>query len=253
MRGCQSLLQEIWVYALSAMTDKGGMERIELSGPPVVTVKLRRSKRARRLSLRVSQLDGRVTMTLPLRTPVREAQVFASEKEGWIRQALEQRPAAVRPVIGGQVLFEGREVDVVVGMGRVARIKDGQITVPDNPERAPMRIAAFLKLTARMRLREASDRYVAALGISYGRISIRDTRSRWGSCSSEGNLMYSWRLIMAPPKVLDYVAAHEVAHLIEMNHSADYWRVVAGIYPDYKAPRLWLRKNGQMLHRYRFS
>ena len=219
----------------------------------MVRITVRRTRRAKRLSLRVSQLDGRVTMSLPMRTPLREAHVFATEKEGWIRRTLAARPEVARPMIGGQVMFEGREVDVIVGTGRVARYVDGQITVPDNPARVPLRVAAFLKLSARGRLQEASDRYAAALGASYGRLSLRDTRSRWGSCSAEGNLMYSWRLIMAPPEVLDYVAAHEVSHLVEMNHSPDYWRVVTGIYPHYKAPRAWLRKNGQQLHRYQFK
>lgn len=229
------------------------MEQIELASPPVVTIIVRRSRGARRLSLRVSQLDGRVTMSLPMRTPLREAQVFANEKEHWIRRTLAARPDVMRPIIGGSVLFLGREVDVVLGAGRVARYDDGQITVPENPARVMTRIAAMMKVTARERLREASDRYAQALDVSYGRLSLRDTRSRWGSCSSEGNLMYSWRLIMAPPEVLDYVAAHEVAHLLEMNHSPNYWRVVGRIYPDYKPPRAWLRKNGQQLHRVQFS
>lgn len=228
------------------------MEQIELAGTPVVTILVRRTRQARRLSLRVSQLDGRVTMSLPMRTPLREAQVFAVEKEHWIRRTLAARPDVIRPMIGGTVLFMGRDVDVVIGAGRVARYVDGKITVPDNPARVVARIAALMKITARERLREASDRYAAALGVSYGRMSLRDTRSRWGSCSSDANLMYSWRLIMAPPAVLDYVAAHEVAHLREMNHSPDYWRVVAQIYPDYKTQRAWLRSNGQDLHSVQF-
>lgn len=229
------------------------MEQIELAGPPVVTILVRRTRQARRLSLRVSQLDGRVTMSLPMRTPLREAQVFATEKEDWIRGALAKRPETARPVIDGKVLFQGVDVDVVTGAGRVARFVDGQITVPDNPARVMSRVAAFMKVTARERLCEASDRYAAQLGVSYGRLKLRDTRSRWGSCSSEGNLMYSWRLIMAPPEVLDYVAAHEVSHLLEMNHSAQYWQVVSSIYPQYKPPRAWLRKHGQQLHRFQFS
>jgi len=229
------------------------MEQIELAGPPVITILVRRTRQARRLSLRVSQLDGRITMSLPMRTPLREAKVFAHEKEGWIRGTLAKRPEVMRPVINGQVLFQGVDVDVVTGAGRVARFVDGKICVPDNPTRVLSRIAAFMKVTARERLSEASDRYAAELGVSYGRLTLRDTRSRWGSCSSEGNLMYSWRLIMAPPEVLDYVAAHEVAHLIEMNHSARYWQVVGGIYPQYARPRAWLRQHGQQLHRVQFS
>jgi len=90
------------------------------------------------------------------------------------------------------------------------------------------------------------------LGRSYARLSLRDTRSRWGSCTSDGGLMYSWRLIMAPPEVLDYVAAHEVAHLAQMNHSPAFWAEVTKIYGDYAAPRNWLRANGSTLHRYKF-
>jgi len=228
------------------------MEQIELSGPPMLSIIVRRSARARRLSLRVSQLDGRVTMTLPQRTPFREARVFATEKEHWIRAALAARPDVERPVIGGKIMFEGQELQIVAGKGRTARCQDGQIIVPDNPARVAVRVAAFLKLTASERLRAASENYAAALGVSFGRISIRDTRSRWGSCSCQGNLMYSWRLVMAPPGVLDYVAAHEVSHLVEMNHSAQYWSVVSKIYPGYKISRAWLRKNGQKLHSYQF-
>ena len=110
-----------------------------------------------------------------------------------------------------------------------------------------------LKLRARDVLAEASDRYAVMVGQSYSRLSIRDTRSRWGSCSSEGVLMYSWRLIMAPPEVLDYVAAHEVAHLVEMNHSAAFWAMVERICPDYDVHRAWLRKNGDVLHRVNFG
>jgi predicted metal-dependent hydrolase len=91
------------------------------------------------------------------------------------------------------------------------------------------------------------------LGRRFSRLSLRDTRSRWGSCSSRGGLSYSWRLILAPPDVLDYVAAHEVAHLAEMNHSPAFWALVARLCPGYQAPRGWLRREGAGLHRYRFD
>jgi len=120
-------------------------------------------------------------------------------------------------------------------------------------ENSPARLKAFLKLQARGRLQVACEFYAERLGRGFGKITLRDTRSRWGSCSANGDLMFSWRLIMAPPEVLDYVAAHEVAHLVEMNHSAAYWDVVRGIYPDYEAPRCWLKANGGLLHRYRFD
>ena len=102
-------------------------------------------------------------------------------------------------------------------------------------------------------LAEAADRHSAALGRPHAGIVLRDTRSRWGSCTSEGNLMFSWRLIMAPPRILQYVAAHEVAHLAEMNHSPDFWAVVERLFPDYGVCRRWLRENGDHLHRVRFD
>ena len=106
---------------------------------------------------------------------------------------------------------------------------------------------------ARDRLVAASDGYAAALGRPYARITLRDTRSRWGSCTSDGGLMYSWRLILAPPEILDYVAAHEVAHLKEMNHSSAFWAVATQLYGPSDEARHWLRNAGSELHRYRFA
>ncbi|MFM2356655.1 MAG: hypothetical protein RLZZ528_2391, partial [Pseudomonadota bacterium] len=111
---------------------------------------------------------------------------------------------------------------------------------------------AFLRVAARTRLNAACDRFAAALGRPYSRIALRDTRSRWGSCTQDGGLMFSWRLVMAPPEVLDYVAAHEVAHLAEMNHSDAFWSVVARLYPDHARQRRWLKAEGSLLHGYRF-
>ncbi|MEJ6398986.1 M48 family metallopeptidase [Yoonia sp. 208BN28-4] len=223
-----------------------------LDGNPPITVTLRRNKRAKRLSLRVSRLDGRVALTLPQRTPEREAVAFLRDREGWLRGHLSQ----VQPVnvvgIGGSVLLRGESVPIVGGDVKRARLSDGYLVVPHDGAAGP-RVQAFLKLAARDALAEASDRYAAALGRSYSRLSIRDTRSRWGSCSSKGVLMYSWRLIMAPPAVLDYVTAHEVAHLAEMNHSPAFWAVVERLFPDHQPHRKWLKDNGDLLHRVQFD
>lgn len=232
---------------------KTNMGELILQGTPDVFILLKRSARSRRLSLRVSRLDGQVSMSVPNWTSDAEAMRFAQEKEGWIRSQLSGLVAPTVPRVGGVVLFEGVEIPVVSGQGRSVQMQGGQMHVPGPPERSAARVAAFLKVAARQRLTQASDHYAEQLNLSFGRVSIRDTRSRWGSCSSEGNLMYSWRLIMAPPQVLDYVAAHEVAHLQEMNHSAAFWAVVERVYPNYAAPRKWLRVNGQHLHAYRFG
>ncbi|MEL6209587.1 MAG: M48 family metallopeptidase [Pseudomonadota bacterium] len=114
-------------------------------------------------------------------------------------------------------------------------------------------VGAFLKALAHDRLVAASDAHAATLGQSYEKFALRDTRSRWGSCSSGRRLMYSWRLILAPPDVLNYVAAHEVSHLVEMNHSSRFWAKVAELCPDFETHRAWLRREGASLHRYRFD
>ncbi|RKT27808.1 hypothetical protein BXY70_3158 [Roseovarius halotolerans] len=224
-----------------------------LPGNPPLALTLRRSPRARRISLRVSRLDGRVTLTMPHGVREGEALDFARTKEDWLRAQLDARPQSVDVTMGATIPVEGRLLRIVPGTGRRI-LRDGdEIAVPGPGAAAPARLRAWLKGLARDRLATASDRHATALGRPYARLTLRDTRSRWGSCSSGGGLMYSWRLIMAAPEVLDYVAAHEVAHLAEMNHSPAFWAVVAHLCPDYQTPRRWLRDHGTGLHRYRFD
>lgn len=224
-----------------------------LPGNPPVALHLKRSARARRISLRVSGLDGRVTLTVPHGVPEREALAFAREKAGWLRSRMEERPEEVRVTHGVALPLEGREVRIIEGAGRAIRLEAGSLAVPGAAAGVPARLRAWLKARARDRLAEASDRYASVLGLPYTRLTLRDTRSRWGSCSHAGGLMYSWRLVMAPADVLDYVAAHEVAHLAEMNHSRAFWATVARLKPGYETPRRWLRDQGATLHRFRFE
>ncbi len=226
-----------------------------LPGPPPVEVHLKRSARARRFSLRVSRLDGKVTLSMPLRAREGEALAFLRGNEDWLRQTLSAMPGsalqAVRP--GAAIPVEGDDLILTPATGRGVRVEGQMLLVPGSAETMGPRVAAWLKVLARDRLAAASTRYAGLVGRSYASLAIRDTRSRWGSCSPDGRLMYSWRLIMAPPAVLDYVAAHEVAHLVELNHSAAYWKVVTGICPDWKDHRAWLKSNGNTLHRVRFQ
>ena len=224
-----------------------------LPGNPPVALTLRRSARARRISLRISGLDGKVTLTLPFGVAESEALEFAREKAGWMRSQLDRRPADITVAIGTELPVGGKALLIAPGTGRTVRSEAGHLLVPGANEAVPARLRAWLKSQARDRLADASDRYAAQLGRSYTRLTLRDTRSRWGSCSARGGLMYSWRLMMAPEDVLDYVAAHEVAHLAEMNHSSAFWGLVKRLEPGYEAPRRWLRENGAMLHRYRFG
>lgn len=226
---------------------------IRLGGSPEIAVRLKRSARARRLSLRISRLDGQVTLTLPNHVPQREAEAFVREKADWIRGHLADLPGELRPMPGDLIPFEGRMCEVVAVARRGVAQAGDRIEVPlSGVETTPARLGAFLKVAARERLVEASERHAAVIGREIGKVTLRDTRSRWGSCTHEGNLMYSWRLVMAPPAVLDYVAAHEVSHMVHMDHSAAFWRQCADLFPDHKAQRRWLRTEGGALHRYRF-
>ncbi|MEM6385381.1 MAG: SprT family zinc-dependent metalloprotease [Pseudomonadota bacterium] len=227
------------------------MQEFSLKTAPEVTVNLRRSRRARRISLRVSSLDGKITLTMPPGTPARVGQAFAEEKAAWLRRAVGNVLAPVPVVIGASLPIGGQDHLVTLGKGRAAAIKDGMIAAP--AAREGPAVEALLKLLARERLSQSVTRYANRLGRTPGRLTLRDTRSRWGSCSSSGNLMFSWRLIMAPVRVLDYVAAHEVAHLQHMDHSTAFWACVEDLFPDHKAERVWLRQEGATLHRFRFK
>ena len=224
-----------------------------LPGSPPVEIVLKRSARARRFSLRVSRLDGRVTLSLPARAREAEAMAFARAQEGWIRETLADMPQRAGVVIGSVLPVEGRMLLLAPGAGRAVRVEDDSLLIPGDPAQAGARAGAFLRALARERLVAASDRYAAVIGRRVARVTLRDTRSRWGSCAQDGALMYSWRLIMAPASVLDYVAAHEVAHMQEMNHSPAYWAVVDRLYPGWQVQRKWLHAEGQALHQYRFG
>jgi len=221
-----------------------------LPGVPPIPLVLRRSGRARRISLRVSQLDGRVTLTLPKGVPEAEALNFAQSRGTWIRDHLSARLEDIQMQQGTVFPIEGVPCRIVPAAKRKVTVRPGEVEVPDGP--VGPRLQSWLRTLARDRLAAAADHYSDRLGQSYARITLRDTRSRWGSCSSQRALMFSWRLILAPPEVLRYVAAHEVAHLAEMNHSPAFWANVEHIYGAYAAPRRWLRENGSELHRYQF-
>jgi predicted metal-dependent hydrolase len=223
-----------------------------LAGNPPISVALRRSARARRLSLRVSAVDGRATLTLPQRLPRALALDFLDDRADWLRAAVARFPQALTIRAGDSLPIEGVAHEIRAAPVRSVQ-QDGQaLLVPQGKPVGP-RVAAWLKLRARIRLEAAVARHAAALGRPAGAVRLRDPRGRWGSCSARGDLMFSWRLVLAPPEVLDYVAAHEVAHLAQMNHSPAFWAEVARLMPDYARPRQWLREHGTGLMRIDFT
>lgn len=220
---------------------------------PPIEITLRRSARTRRFLLRVSRLDGRVTLSLPLRAREAEALAFARAQEDWLRRALAAVPQGQPLGFGALLPYEGRMIRLEPATGRVLRLTDESLQVPGAAAQLPARVGGFLKARARDRLAQASDHYARQIGRGYRSLTLRDTRSRWGSCTHDGRLMYSWRLIMAPPAVLDYVCAHEVAHLAQMNHSPAFWEEVRRLMPGYEAHRRWLKTKGNRLHAIRFD
>lgn len=229
------------------------MSEYVLPGNPPVALTLKKSSRARRISLRVSRLDGRVTLTVPAGVREKEALAFAETKGPWLRKNLAEQEQPIFIGFGTELPILGDTHVVTASDERGIACKEGKLHVSGQADQVGRRVLAYLKTTARDQLCEAADKYAGKLGQDFTRITLRDTRSRWGSCTSDGGLMFSWRLVMAPAAVLNYVAAHEVAHLVEMNHSTAFWNIVTQIYGDHRDQRRWLRENGPMLHRYRFG
>jgi predicted metal-dependent hydrolase len=223
----------------------------------IYPVRLRRHRQARRYTLRIDAASREVVLTLPPRGTVREARDFAQKQGAWIAARLKRLPQAAPFAHGSEVPLRGDPHRIVHRRGMrgtawTATDDDGNrlLCVAGEVPHINRRIGDYLRKAAARDLNAAARRYADELGVTIRRISIRDQSSRWGSCSNAGVLSFSWRLILAPPYVLDYLAAHEVAHLIELNHSARFWRLVERIYPDYERAKVWLEVHGTDLHRY---
>jgi len=220
-------------------------------------VSLRRRPQARRITLRISSATGAVVLTLPQRTDLTTAQRFADAHGGWIATRLERLPQRVVFRAGARVPFRGvphRIVHWSKVSGPTEATRDDKdqpmIAVSCEPGHVGRRVREFLEREAKKELAKAVRHYGARLEVAPKRITVRDTKSRWGSCSARGNLNFSWRLIMAPPFVLDYLAAHEVAHLKEMNHSPRFWRLVSSACAKTIEAERWLKRHGTELHRF---
>jgi len=223
---------------------------LELADPPV-RVAVRRNARARRLTLRLSAGDGALTLTTPHHVSAADVRRFLEANRDWIASRTAALPEVRIPEPGSTLPVAGETLTLRSGQGRRVVRVGAELMVPGTGARFKGALQAWLKEQARASATASLDRHSAALGRPYRRLTLRDPRSRWGSCTTEGNIMLSWRLVLAPAEVLDYVAAHEVAHLEQMNHSPAYWRVLGALMPGYETPRDWLRVNGAHLHRYK--
>jgi predicted metal-dependent hydrolase len=222
---------------------------LDLGGP----LSIRVSPRARRVGLRIDAAERRVELVLPLGVPAEFGLRFLKAKRGWIVARLDALP---RPV----PFVEGAIVPVLDAPHRICRsfdpaappvtIADGEIRVRGDPMHLARRVRDHLVLLAHDELARRARPLAGRIGRKVARVSVRDTKSRWGSCSSSGNLSFSWRLIFAPAPVIDYVVAHEVAHLAEMNHGPRFWRLVESLAPGNARTRAWLDRHRTRLFSY---
>jgi predicted metal-dependent hydrolase len=223
----------------------------------IYEVRVRRHAQARRYTLRIHAATREVVLSMPPRGSLREANLFAQKHGAWIAARLKRLPRPQPFAHGALVPLRGIEHRIehrrgVRGTVWVECGDDGAqlLCVAGEAPHVSRRVRDYLKREAKKDLERASRAAAAALGVALKRVSIRDQSSRWGSCSTTGVLSYSWRLILAPPFVLDYLAAHEAAHLVEMNHSRRFWRLVEKINPDVARAKAWLDAHGSDLHRY---
>ncbi len=222
-------------------------------------VDIRVNPRARRLTLRIDIARRRLKVTVPPGVPSRDVSAFVHRHRDWAEQRLAAAPAAIRPTPGALIPVLGRphRIDHASTHTRAVQPCEGRdgpsLLVGGPADAVPRRIGAWLKAEAGARIDALAHQKAAQIAREIRSITIRDTRSRWGSCSQDGRLNFSWRLIMAPLPVLDYVVAHEVAHLVELNHSPAFWTLCAQLASQGLSQRDWLNRHATELWRYQLA
>ncbi|MEO1137019.1 MAG: SprT family zinc-dependent metalloprotease [Pseudomonadota bacterium] len=213
------------------------------------------NRRAKRLILKVDPIAGEIHVTAPSKRALPDAIKFAHERIDWIASQLTDAMRGKAFTPGMKVPYQGVDHVIINDPNRRIGVRLDQeffpvIRVGGEPQHLNRRVSDWLKRQARKQLIERVDHYCAQLNRKRGAIRIRDTKTRWGSCSSEGDLSFCWRLILAPPEILDYVAAHECAHLIHLDHSPAFWRVLRELGPDARSAARWLDAYGPQLFTY---
>lgn len=207
---------------------------------------------ARNISLRYQPLAHALSLTLPFYVTVEQGLGFIETKRDWVLRQMEKRAAPVLFEDGQAIPVLGKPCRIRhIGGRGAARLEGDGLLVFGEKEFLSRRVRDWLKAKAREEITARARATAAQIGRRIGKISLRDTRSLWGSCNRAGNLSFSWRLILAPEDVLDYVVAHEVAHLKELNHSPRFWKLVEELCPHWQPSRRWLKTHGNELYRYR--
>jgi predicted metal-dependent hydrolase len=230
------------------------VKRIIEVGSRSMPLTIKENRRATRITLRIEPGGRALNLTIPVGLRRHEVDDFLARHDGWLQTKLSKFSLEnpLRP--GGELYIRGvkHRIEHTGSLRGVteALVVDGQaiLRVSGLESHLGRRIAAFLKKEGRRDLESLARRHAASIRKPITSVTMKDTRSRWGSCSSQGNLSFSWRIVMAPPIVIDYLAAHEVAHLAEMNHGPKFWALCKSLCPDMEAARHWLKVHGSQLH-----
>ena len=240
------------------MVDNAARQTLALAGREI-DYTVRRSPRARRIGLRISPTRG-LEVVLPARGRAPDIPALLRDKADWIVAALDRVAARTSPppapLEEGAILpYRGADYRLVIvaqphsrpAVARDELARTITITLPDADASSRDLLERWYRREARAIIGARATAHAMTLGVTFTRLTIRDGRSRWGSCSSTGSLNFSWRLVLAPPTVLDYVVIHELAHRRELNHSPRFWAIVAAHCPEYRARQRWLKDEGPRL------
>jgi predicted metal-dependent hydrolase len=216
------------------------------------TLRVRRSDRARRLAIRILPNSGTAELVLPKRASMRQGIAFAKERADWLQEHLADLPMPI-PFADGAVvplMGEPKKIRRIEGLFDDIWCEGDALIVQIARRDLSAAVRDYLRGEAKRELRNRATEMAAQISRPFRRLTVRDTSSRWGSCSWQGDLSFSWRLILAPEPVIDYMVAHEVSHLAHMDHSSRFWRQVEELAGDVEEAKDWLREHGAGLHRY---
>lgn len=218
-------------------------------------VSVKRSKRARRVALRLDPIERVINLVVPEKMPLHKAYMFAADHEDWVRETLGNLAAPV-PFTHGQTLpIFGDKITLDITKDPTLKhtkikLEGDTLNITTYQNDPSNRIKAYFKKTARAGLADIATDKAEEIGQALRSVRVRDTKSRWGSCSQDGDLSFSWRLIFAPYTAIDYVVAHEAAHLVHMDHSKNFWTLCEGLCLNYREGKTWMKRHGNDLMRY---
>jgi len=213
------------------------------------------SKRARKLALRLDTQKRVMNLVIPRGISQRRALRFVNQHHDWITEKLAELPMPVSLAHGVEIPVLGQLRSINISYDRTLRktdisLENKEIIIKTNLDDPAPRLKRFLKAKAREIMEELAEAKAQQINKTISKFSLRDTKSRWGSCGPDGSIMLSWRLIFAPYEAMDYVIAHEIAHLKHHDHSRAFWDLCEELCEDYESGKYWMRNHGQELMRY---